>query len=134
MHLYVISSTPFGSIILCLMCINYISVDAPNQVFNFSATRTVLSPSVQSITLTWDMPFDNFDPIVSYKLENCKREATVLPPQCSAIGSVMLSSNVTQHTTNVSTNALYQFEITALNSIGESVGSFVTVLEYMVKS
>ena len=75
------------------------------------------------------MPFDNFDPIMSYEIENCKREATVLPPQCSAIGNTVLSSNVTQYTTNVSTNALYQFEITALNSIGESVGSFVTVLE-----
>ena len=106
-----------------------LSADVPDQVPNFLASRTVLSSSVQSITLTWDMPFDNFLPIVSYEIENCKREPTEIPPQCTANGSIILSPNVTEYTTNVSTDASYQFEITAQNSIGSSNGSIVKVLQ-----
>ena len=54
-------------------------------------------------------------------------EATDIPPQCTSVGNVLLSPNVTEYTTNLFTNALYQFEITAQNSIGVSNGSFVTV-------
>jgi len=89
----------------------------------------VLTSSVQSITLTWDMPFDNFDPIIMYEIENCMRIPTEIPPQCTSVDNITLSPNTTEYATNLSTNALYQFEITAHNSIGVSNGSLVTVLQ-----
>ncbi|XP_065913056.1 uncharacterized protein [Dysidea avara] len=120
---------PFLTLVITTGVVAQVSTDVPDQVPNFLASRTVLSSSVQSITLTWDMPFDNFLPIVSYEIENCKREPTEIPPQCTANGSIILSPNVTEYTTNVSTDASYQFEITAQNSIGSSNGSIVKVLQ-----
>ena len=75
------------------------------------------------------MPSDNSDPIVFYEIEICMREPTEIPPQCTSVSNVVLPPNVTEYTTNLSTNALYQFEITAQNSIGVSNGSFVTILQ-----
>jgi len=75
------------------------------------------------------VPSDNSDPIISYEIENCMREATEIPPQCTSVGNVTLLPNVTEYTTNLSTNALYRLEITARNNIGVSNGSVVTVLQ-----
>jgi len=103
----------------------------PDPVMNVLATRTVLSADIMSIMISWDEPTGSFDPVTSYIIMGCANTSNGTFPQCPSITPVlMLPSNITQASINVSTMTSYFFNIIAENINGQSLpSSNITVPE-----
>ena len=101
---------------------------------DLSATRTVLSADIMSITLSWNEPTGDFDPITSYIIIGCTSSDNGTFLQCPSLGNITtLPSSVTRTTLNVSTMNDYNFDIIAVNMNGQSIPSSIVTI-FMRKS
>ena len=97
---------------------------------DLSATRTVLSADTMSITLSWNEPVGDFDPITSYVIIGCTSSDNGTFSQCPSFRENFSTfpSSVTQTTFNVSTMSDYNFDIIAVNLNGQSMPSSIVAV------
>ena len=74
-----------------------------------------------TLTLSWEEPFHNFDPIVSYTV-SCSGDVTC-PPNFTTNDNTTRSYTIT----NLTTMTTYTFSVVATNSIGSGEAGVVNV-------
>ena len=73
-----------------------------------------INEGIVTLKLSWEEPFNNFDPIVNYTV-SCSSDAI-----CPASSNFTTTNNTTRSytVTNLTTKTTYTFSVTATNSIG----------------
>ena len=75
---------------------------APDAVANLHHNITLLNERNISLLLTWDDPFNNFDPIVNYTVSGCIRQSkdpipsTSILEQCPNFNILSVLDNATE--------------------------------------
>ena len=77
-----------------------------------------INGNIVTLTLSWEEPFNNFDPIVNY-IVSCSGDVTC-PPNFNTSNEEVIITNLTPMTT-------YTFSVVATNSIGSGEASIVNV-------
>ena len=112
------------------MYILYLCAAAPdmvgNVIFDFTTVTVVNDDDGDnddvSLTLSWDEPFANFDPIVSYTVTiSCTDNAT-----CPAMFTVNTTSVLVHFITNLS--VMTTLSVTATNTVGESEPGMIIII------
>lgn len=92
----------------------FVFTDVPHEVFGIMVDResTAITQSTNlTLALTWNEPFNNFDPIVNYTI-SCSGH-----PSCPP--DIIISGNTTRYTIpNLLPETNYTFAVIASNSIG----------------
>ena len=70
-----------------------------------------INGNIVTLTLSWDEPFNNFDPIVNYTV-SCS--GGTCPPDITTTDNTTRSVTIT----NLTSNANYTFSVVATNSLG----------------
>ena len=74
-----------------------------------------------TLTLSWEQPFNNFDPIVNYTV-SCSGDITC-PPNFTTTDNTTRSYTIT----NLTTMTNYTFSVVATNSIGSGEAGVVMI-------
>ena len=85
-----------------------------NDTFNISENTIIL-------TLSWEEPFNNLDPIVNYTV-SCSGDVTC-PPIFTTTDNTTRSYTIT----NLTTMTTYTFSVVATNSIGSGEAGVVMI-------
>ena len=85
-----------------------------NDTFNISGNTIIL-------TLSWEEPFNNLDPIVNYTV-SCSGDVTC-PPIFTTTDNTTRSYTIT----NLTTMTTYTFSVVATNSIGSGEAGVVMI-------
>jgi len=98
----------------------------PDAVTNLRYNITLLEKGNVSLLLTWDIPFNNFDPIVNYSVSGCIRQSessmssmSVLE-QCPSFNILSVLDNTTKifSMNGLQSSTRYVFRVAAANSLG----------------
>ena len=109
------------------MIIVYVSViwytAAPDQVLGVMVITNSITLNDDNVTLTlsWDEPFNNYDPIVNY-IVSCSGDVTC-PPNFTTTDNTTRSYTIT----NLTPMTDYTFSVVATNSIGSGEAGVVNI-------
>ena len=98
----------------------------PDAVTNLRHNITLLKERNISLLLTWEDPFNNFDPIVNYSVSGCIRQGKDPIPsmgilgQCPSFSILSVLDNTTKFFTmnGLLPSTRYVFMVAAANSLG----------------
>ena len=80
-----------------------------------------INGNIVTLTLNWEEPFNNFDPIVNYTV-SCSGDVTC-PPNFTTIDNTTTSYTIT----NLTPMTNYTFSVVATNSIGSGEAGVLNV-------
>ena len=97
--------------------------DVPEIVPSLTVDDMTISinGNIVTLTLSWEEPFNNFDPIVNYTV-SCSGDAT-----CPTIFTTPDSTTRSHSITNLTTMTTYTFSVVATNSIGSGEAGVVMI-------
>ena len=97
--------------------------DVPRMVHGITIDSSTISVNGKNVTLTlsWEEPFNSFDPIVSYTVL-CSGDVTC-PPSFTTTDNTTRSYTIT----NLTTMTNYTFSVVATNSIGSGEAGVVII-------
>ena len=101
------------------ICIIVYYAGAPNQVPTLHIDTATLEGDMVNITLSWEEPFNNFDPIVSYTVL-CSGD-----DQCPEDFTTLDNTTRSYTITNLTSVTNYTFSVVATNSIGSGEAGVV---------
>ena len=101
-----------------------IITDVPAMVPNVTVNDSTININGNTVTLTlsWEEPFNNFDPIVNYTV-SCSGDDTC-PPNFTTTDNTARSYTIT----NLTTMTNYTFSVVATNSIGSGEAGVVMII------
>ena len=96
-------------------------VAVPSMVLVISVINEFINNDGDNVMLTliWDEPFDNFNPILSYKI-SCTNQSL-----CPAAVTVYNTTSV--NITNLMPRTMYRFSVIATNSIGDGEAGVLNI-------
>ena len=104
-----------------MLCVCFIYVAVPSMVLVISVINESINNDGDNVMLTliWDEPFDNFNPILSYKI-SCSSQSL-----CPAAVTVYNTTSV--NITNLMPRTMYTFSVIATNSIGDGEAGVLNI-------
>ena len=98
-------------------------VDVPKMVHGITIDSTTISVNGKnvSLTLSWEEPFNNLDPIVSYTV-SCSGDVTC-PRNFTTTDNTTRSYTIT----NLTTMTTYTFSVVATNSVGSGEAGILMI-------
>ena len=105
-----------------LHCMSFIT-GVPTMVPSVAVDNNTINinGSIVTLTLSWEEPFDNFDPIMNYTV-SCSGDVTC-PPNFTTTDNTTRSYTIT----NLTTMTTYTFSVVATNSIGSGEAGVVMI-------
>ena len=100
---------------------SYVFTGVPAIVPNVRIDNSTVNGSNLTITLSWEEPFNNLDPIVNYTV-SCSGDVTC-PPNFTTTDNTTRSYTIT----NLTPMTNYTFSVVATNSIGSGEAGIVMI-------
>ena len=100
----------------------YFFIDVPSKVPVISVINQSISNDGDKVTLTlnWDEPFDNFNPVLSYTV-SCIGNSSCPP-------SVTVYNDTSIYLSNLMLQTMYTFSVIATNSIGDGEAGVLSII------
>jgi len=112
-------------------------VGVPGPVANLQYSTMMLAEANVSLSLTWEEPFSNFNPIDHYTVSGCTRTDSVIGitkcPNFTVFSTIDVA--VTNfHINGLPSNARYTFMVTAANSLGDGMAVSIRVSTMIIST